>query len=66
MDEDFVLWDSHAIAGYLIGQYAEDDSMYPKDDVKKRALIDQRLHFENGILYQRCHEAAVSTERLIT
>ncbi|XP_060520843.1 uncharacterized protein LOC132698667 [Cylas formicarius] len=56
-DEDFTVWDSHAISGYLVGQYAEDDSMYPKNDVKKRALIDQRLHFENGVLFERCKTA---------
>lgn len=60
VDDDFTIWDSHAIAGYLIGQYAEGDSLYPKDDVKKRALVDQRLHFENGVLFERCKAAAVS------
>ncbi|CAH0546304.1 unnamed protein product [Brassicogethes aeneus] len=59
VDGDFILWDSHAISGYLVGQYGEDDSLYPKDDTKKRATIDQRLHFENGILYTRCREAAL-------
>lgn len=60
VDDDFVIWDSHAIAGYLVGQYAEDDTLYPKDDVRKRAVIDQRLHFENGVLYVRCCTASVS------
>ncbi|XP_044270689.1 glutathione S-transferase 1-like [Tribolium madens] len=58
VDEDFVVWDSHAIAGYLVGQYAEDDTLYPKGDIRKRAIIDQRLHFENGVLYERCRAVA--------
>nr|UEN71121.1 glutathione S transferase-E7 [Glyphodes pyloalis] len=49
-DDDFVVWDSHAIAGYLVSQYGDTDALYPKDP-KKRALIDQRLHFDSGILF---------------
>lgn len=44
------IWDSHAIATYLIGKYAEDDSLYPKD-LYTRAVINQRLHFESGVLF---------------
>lgn len=51
-DGDFVVWDSHAITTYLIGTYAKDDSLYPKD-LKKRAIIDQRLHFDSGVLFPR-------------
>ncbi|XP_053999752.1 glutathione S-transferase D7-like [Hylaeus anthracinus] len=47
-DDGFVLADSHAIACYLIGKYAKDDSLYPKD-LQKRALIDQQLHFDCGV-----------------
>nr|UQS35834.1 glutathione-S-transferase epsilon 2 [Plodia interpunctella] len=49
-DDDFVLWDSHAIAGYLVAKYGADDSLYPNDP-KRRALVDQRLHFDTGILF---------------
>nr|QVK45131.1 GSTe7 [Pagiophloeus tsushimanus] len=55
-DEDFTIWDSHAIATYLVGQYAEDDSLYPKNDVKKLAVINQRLQFDN-ILFERAKAA---------
>ncbi|CAG4959508.1 unnamed protein product [Colias eurytheme] len=49
-DDDFVLSDSHAIAGYLVSKYAKDDSLYPKEP-KLRAIVDQRLHFDSGILF---------------
>lgn len=51
MEEDgFVLWDSHAIMGYLVEKYGKDDKLYPKD-LRKRAIVDQRLHFESGVLF---------------
>lgn len=49
-DNGRFLWDSHAIATYLIGQQAEDHPLYPKD-LYTRARIDQRLHFDNGSLF---------------
>nr|QBQ58118.1 glutathione S-transferase delta [Mythimna separata]WAS27866.1 glutathione S-transferase [Mythimna separata] len=49
-DDDFYIWDSHAIAAYLVTQYGENDSLYPVDP-KKRAIVDQRLHFDSGILF---------------
>ncbi|KAG8039666.1 hypothetical protein G9C98_000395 [Cotesia typhae] len=51
-DHGFVLWDSHAIIRYLVSKYAKDDSLYPKD-LQKRAIIDQRLHFEGEMLFIR-------------
>lgn len=51
MDDDgFVIWDSHAINAYLVGKYGKDDSLYSKD-LKKRAVIDQRLHFDSNVLF---------------
>jgi glutathione S-transferase len=46
------LYHSHAILGYLVLQYAKDDSLYAKEP-KKRALIDQRLHFDTGVFFPR-------------
>ncbi|KAE8749400.1 hypothetical protein FOCC_FOCC003914 [Frankliniella occidentalis] len=53
-DGDFVIYDSHAIATYLADK-ASDDSWYPKD-IKKRAIVNQRLHFDNAILFTRIRD----------
>uniref|UniRef100_A0A8D8UCW4 Glutathione S-transferase 1, isoform D n=1 Tax=Cacopsylla melanoneura TaxID=428564 RepID=A0A8D8UCW4_9HEMI len=52
VDGDYALWESRAIISYLASQYGKDDSLYPKDP-KKRGLVDQRLYFDIGTLYQR-------------
>ncbi|KAH8401566.1 hypothetical protein KR009_006524 [Drosophila setifemur] len=44
------IWDSHAIIGYLVNKYGKSDSLYPKDPWQ-RAVVDQRLHFETGVLF---------------
>ncbi|KAH8407439.1 hypothetical protein KR222_001263, partial [Zaprionus bogoriensis] len=49
-DDDACIWDSHAIIAYLVGKYGKDDSLYPKD-LLKRAIVDQRLHFETGVVF---------------
>ncbi|XP_044270059.1 uncharacterized protein LOC123014840 [Tribolium madens] len=51
-EDGFVLWDSHAIMAYLVDKYGKDDSLYPKE-LQARAIVTQRLHFENGILFPR-------------
>ncbi|CAD7089144.1 unnamed protein product [Hermetia illucens] len=53
-DNGEYLWESHAIAPYLVEKYAKDDSLFPKNDIRKRARINQCLHFDNGVLYERC------------
>lgn len=53
-DNGRYLWESHAIIPYLIGKYAKTDDdhpLYPKD-LYIRARIDQRMHFETGILFR--------------
>ncbi|PZC86945.1 hypothetical protein B5X24_HaOG200213 [Helicoverpa armigera] len=49
-DDGFILWESRAIACYLADKYAKDDQYYPKD-LKKRALVNQRLFFDSSSLY---------------
>nr|CAA63950.1 GST-4 [Musca domestica] len=46
------LWESRAIMVYLVEKYGkQDDPLYPSCP-KKRALINQRLYFDMGTLYQ--------------
>lgn len=54
---------SHAILGYLVNQYGKDDSLYPKEP-KKRAVIDQRLHFDTGVLFPRLAAFCVSSVKM--
>lgn len=51
-DGDFAIFDSHAINAYLTDKYGVDDSLYPKD-LQKRAVVNQRLYFDCGILFPR-------------
>lgn len=57
-DDGKYIIDSHAILTYLVDQYGKDDSLYPKDPYQ-RALVDQRLHFDSGILYMRLRNLSV-------
>lgn len=50
-DNGFVLWESNAIAQYLVETYAQENSLYPIEN-KAKALVNQRLHFYNGTLLQ--------------
>lgn len=55
-----MIWDSHAINGYLVNKYGKDDSLYPRE-YKKRAIVDQRLHFDNGVLFTRLSNLVVGS-----
>lgn len=51
VDNGFAIWESRAIITYLAEKYGKDDSLYPKDP-HKRALVNQRLYFDLGVLNQ--------------
>lgn len=63
-DDDFILWDSHAIAGYLVNKYSQDDALYPQDP-NLRAVVDQRLHFNGGTLQPRVGAVIVSIKQFL-
>ncbi|XP_058062026.1 glutathione S-transferase 1-1-like [Anopheles bellator] len=56
VDNDVVLWESRAIVTYLCEKYGKNDKYYPRD-AKKRAMVNQRLFFDMGTLYQRFSQA---------
>lgn len=56
-DNGRFIWDSHAICTYLIEKYAKDDSLYPKD-LYVRARINQRLHFDTGVLFTKARASS--------
>jgi glutathione S-transferase len=56
--DDICIFDSHAIIIYLVEKYAKDDSLYPKDIVK-RAKINQMLFFDATILFLRYYEISI-------
>lgn len=50
---------SHAIIMYLVDKYGKNDSLYPKD-LNKRALVNQILFFDTGVLFARLKSIVVS------
>nr|XP_023027188.1 glutathione S-transferase D7-like isoform X2 [Leptinotarsa decemlineata] len=48
-DDGFILMNVHAILPYLVTKYANGNPLYPSD-IFQKALIDQRLHFNSGVL----------------
>lgn len=55
VDNNFALWESRPICIYLVEKYAKDDSLYPKNP-KQRAVVNQRLYFDMGMLTMRMYD----------
>ncbi|KAF2901370.1 hypothetical protein ILUMI_04828, partial [Ignelater luminosus] len=49
-DNQHVIRNSHAIIVYLASKYGKNDNLYPRD-VYKRALVNERLHFDSEVLF---------------
>lgn len=56
VDDGYVLWESKAIATYLVEQHKPDSPLYPADP-KKRGIINQRLYFDSTVLFARAYAA---------
>ncbi|KAL5285652.1 GSTE3.2 family protein [Megaselia abdita] len=59
-DNGKYLWDSHAINTYIMSKYGKEEQqrrLYPRN-VYQRAVIDQRLHFDNGVLFPAFRDVA--------
>lgn len=52
------VFDSSAIAIYLVEKYAKDDSLYPKD-LKMRTKINEKLFYISSYLYPRGYQIFV-------
>ncbi|KAH8383414.1 hypothetical protein KR009_008474 [Drosophila setifemur] len=56
VDNGFAIWESRAIVVYLVEKYGKPSSaLYPKDP-QKRAVINQRLYFDMGVLYDAIYK----------
>ncbi|KAI4470437.1 glutathione s transferase d10 isoform a-related [Holotrichia oblita] len=51
IDDGFVITNSHAISIYLTERYRKNHHLYPTD-VIRRALVNQRMFFDEGTMYQ--------------
>ncbi|XP_004533514.1 glutathione S-transferase 1 [Ceratitis capitata] len=51
-DNGTVVTDSHVISAYLADKYSPDETLYPKDKLK-RMEVDARLYYDAGHLFPR-------------
>ena len=62
--DGFVIWESRAIAAYLIQSRAPDSPLYPSD-LKKRITVDKFLHYDLGTLYRAISDVVVSVTTIV-
>ena len=65
VDGKLVMNESRAIAAYLgsmASTYGGNAKLYPMEDIKTKAIIDQRLHFDAGTFYKAFADCVVSFE----
>ncbi len=58
-DNGLFLNESRGIATYLAAKYGKDDKLYPQD-LKTRAIVDQRLYFDMGVFYKAFGDIVVN------
>ena len=66
VDGKLVLNESRAIATYLgsmASTYGGNAKLYPINDIKTKAIVDQRLHFDAGTFYKAFQDCVVSFSR---
>ena len=59
VDGKTILNESRVAVAYLVNKYGKDDKLYPKDP-ETRAMVDQMLYFDMGVLYKAYGEVMVS------
>lgn len=42
--------ESQAICGYLVGQYAKNDKLFPQE-AQQKALVDKMLMFDDSVYF---------------
>lgn len=58
VDDDMKVFDSSAIAIYLVEKFAKNDDLYPKD-LKLRTKVNERLFYISSYLYPRAYQIFV-------
>ncbi|XP_045777996.1 glutathione S-transferase 1-like isoform X2 [Maniola jurtina] len=56
-DGEFILCDSHAINTYIASRYCDCEKLLPTNPAG-RAIVDQLLHYDSGILYPHYRSCA--------
>lgn len=59
IDDDFKVFDSSAIAIYMVEKYAKEDSLYPKD-LKERTKVNEILFYVGNYIFPRVFQLFVA------